>query len=238
MLQNKEQFNPLSGMDLSSIQGMQSEPQQQAPIAVQPTQPITVQFSSMAELEELLILRMERMQGLRPVQQKPSESAIAGFIDVLKWGIPTLSVAGILLMAMSMANRPNAQVQQAMQQQTAIALVAARQKPSNVTCIMLFGECPKPQAPEPVQVVAPQPPIEQPTQVEYQPPAERWETHQVRQKLNFRQDPGGKVRFTLPPGTVVQYQNEVRTLKGANWAKVKVADGRAGWVDINLLASL
>lgn len=237
MLKDKEQFNPLAGMDLSNIQGMQSQPQTQAPIAVQPTQSITVQFNSMAELEELLILRMERMQGLRPVQQKPSESAIAGFLDVLKWGIPTLSVAGILLMAMSMANRPNAQVQQAMQQQTAIALVAARQKPSNVTCIMLFGECPRPQALEPVQV-APQPPIEAPVQAEYQPPVQRWETHQVRQKLNFRQDPGGKVRFALPPGTVVQYQNEVRNLKGASWAKVKVADGRAGWVDINLLASL
>lgn len=237
MLKDKEQFNPLAGMDLSNIQGMQSEPQAQAPIAVQPTQPITVQFSSMAELEELLILRMERMQGLRPVQQKPSESAIVGFLDVLKWGIPTLSVAGILLMAMSMANRPNASLQQAMQQQAAIALVAARQKPSNVTCIMLFGECPRPQAPEPVQVVS-QPPIEAPVQAEYQPPVQRWETHQVRQKLNFRQDPGGKVRFALPPGTVVQYQNEMRSMKGASWAKVKVADGRAGWVDVNLLASL
>jgi hypothetical protein len=205
---------PLASVPAGQLQA----PQQQQVIQVTPEM-----------IDQMLMMRLQQMQ--------PQRAPIAnGLIDALKWGLTPICVAGVLMVSMVQANKPNANVQQAMEQQAAIALVAARQKPPQVTCIMFFGQCPEiPQVPTEAPpatlartVAAPISPVQS---------ASAWGTHQVASPTNFRADPAGPVRLVLPQGEPVQYKGEVRNLKGSAWAKVAIADGRSGWVATDYLAS-
>lgn len=219
------------GYDPAKIYGMPEVAP--APLASIPPTQLQAPIQVTPELiDQMLMLRLQQMQ--------PQQAPIAnGLIDVLKWGLTPICVAGVLMVSMVQANKPNANVQQAMEQQAAIALVAARQKPPQVTCIMFFGQCPDipAQRSEAVPAVLPRdapvtisPPVQSPAMV--------WGSHQIASATNFRADPGGPVRLVLPQGSTVLYKGEVRKLKGSDWAKVAIEDGRSGWVATDYLANL
>jgi hypothetical protein len=232
-----QQETDVWGYDPAKIYGMpEAAPAPLASVPVTqlqaPTQQQVVQVTPEL-IDQMLMMRLQQMQPQRG-------TAANGLIDVLKWGLTPICVAGVLMVSMVQANKPNANVQQAMEQQAAIALVAARQKPPQVTCIMFFGQCPDipAQRPETVPAVLPRDApatIAPPTQ---QQSATVWGSHQIASATNFRADPGGPVRFVLPQGSTVLYKGEVRKLKGSDWAKVALEDGRSGWVATDYLASL
>lgn len=230
-----QQETDVWGYDPTKIYGMPEDapaPLAPAPVtqlqAPQPPQSIQV---TPELIDEMLMLRLQQMQPQK-------NAAIVGLIDVLKWGLTPICVAGVLMVSMVQANKPNANVQQAMEQQAAIALVAARQKPPQVTCIMFFGQCPDipTQEPETQMVGAPQSQIA--PSVPMPPPASIWGSHRIASNTNFRADPAGPVRFVLPQGSKVLFKGEVRDLKGSRWAKVAIEDGRSGWVATDYLTSI
>lgn len=223
--------------DPAKIYGMPEAPP--APLASVPVtqlqapqQPQSIQVTPEL-IDQMLMMRLQQMQPQKG-------GAIVGLIDVLKWGLTPICVAGVLMVSMVQANKPNANVQQAMEQQAAIALVAARQKPPQVTCIMFFGQCPDipAQQPEAQMVSAPRSQLVPTAPIQINPPEPVWGSHRVASNTNFRADPGGPVRLVLPVGSTVLYKGEVRNLKGSKWAKVAIADGRSGWVATDHLTNL
>ena len=226
--------NDVWGYDPAKIYGMPEVAP--APLASVPTtqlqappQPQSIQVTPEL-IDQMLMMRLQQMQPQKG-------GAIVGLIDVLKWGLTPICVAGVLMVSMVQANKPNANVQQAMEQQAAIALVAARQKPPQVTCIMFFGQCPDipAQSPEaPPAILARNAALPAPAA----PPASVWGSHRIASNTNFRADPGGPVRLVLPVGSTVLYTGEVRDLKGSRWAKVAIEDGRSGWVATDYLTSI
>lgn len=228
-----QQETDVWGYDPDKIYGMPEVAP--APIAQVPT--TQLQAPQQHQIIQVTPEMIDQMLMMRLQQMQPQKGgAVNGLIDVLKWGLTPICVAGVLMVSMVQANKPNANVQQAMEQQAAIALVAARQKPPQVTCIMFFGQCPD----IPAQPAAEVPPATLARNTIAPPPAQpvqAWGTHQIASPTNFRADPAGPVRLVLPQGEPVQYKGEVRNLKGSDWAKVAIADGRSGWVATDYLAN-
>lgn len=218
----------LPNLDLSQIQGMPST-EHPAPVPATQLQAPPRLTVTLEELDQICFARLQQMQ-----QAPQKGQALTGLVEVLKFGVAPICVAGVLMVSIVQANKPNQAMMQMAEQQTAVAMVAARQKPPNVTCIMLFGQCPE----VPQQQTQPtMPPVQTVSAPPERPRQPQFGTHYATQNTNFRQDPGGDIRFVIPKGTPVQYKGELRQLKGSQWAKVAVQDGRAGWVASDFLVS-